>query len=112
AGAHLARCARCRSEVDGLRRLRVVLRAAFEVPGPPEWAGFWPEIVRRIGDGRRPAARPRPWILARPRLAFGGALAALGLASLTLWQVFSTAPVPVAEPGVRVTSARTHHPGA
>ncbi len=83
AGVHVDGCARCRSEVESLRRLRALLVAGFRAPAPADWTGFWPAVVRGIQDAR-PAAKPpgRRW---RPRLAVGGALAAAALAALVIW---------------------------
>ena len=70
-------------------------------------------MVRGIEEGRGAAPLPlsRRWTRAvwRPRLAFGGALAAVALVSLTLWQVYYPAVAP--EGAVIVRSARTEAPG-
>jgi anti-sigma factor RsiW len=108
--AHLAACPRCRREVEELRRLRVLLRAAAPTPPPPDWTGFWAGVARGIEAGRRPAPRPawRRWLGPR-RVALSGALAAAALITLTLWQVFDSATPP--EAAVVVRSARTDLPG-
>lgn len=110
-GAHVAVCATCRGEADGLRRLRTALRASLDVP-EPDWTGFWPAVVRRIEEGRsrEPVPAPRRWLWGwpAPRLAFG-ALAALVIA-LGVWQL---APGPAqSEAGIVVGSAATEDPRA
>ncbi|OLC17091.1 MAG: hypothetical protein AUH29_03325 [Candidatus Rokubacteria bacterium 13_1_40CM_69_27] len=111
--AHLSECARCQHEADELRRLRTLLRGAVSTPPAPDWTGFWAGVVRGIEADRRGAPAPPAWpsrpLLRRPRLAFGGALAAAVLVSLTLWQALYSTPVP--EAAVIVRSARTEHPG-
>jgi anti-sigma factor RsiW len=107
--AHVARCSRCSREADSLRRLSAALRAT---PGPsdPDWTGFWPAIVRGVEDARRtPAPRRRSAWLA-PRWAYGGALAAALLVSLTVWQLMPERLAPDAP--VIVRSANTDYPGA
>lgn len=107
---HVARCARCATEVGELRRLHAVLRATPR-PSDPDWAGFWPGVVRGIEDARRaprPAPRRERWL--RPRWAYGGALAAALLASLTFWQLMPERLTP--EAPVIVRSAATGYPGA
>ena len=114
AARHLDDCTTCRREADELRRLRALMRRAGGAAGPVDWTGFWPGVVRRIQDG--PVARPVevhwrwPRAVSRPRLAFGGAVAALVLASLTLWQSLYTPAV--LEDGVQVSVARTEMPDA
>ncbi len=89
-------------------------RAAAPAAGSPDWTGFWPGVVRRIEDGR--ARKPIeigwswPGALWRPRLAYGGALAAALLATITAWQTFY--PAAVSEEGVVVSAARTEVPDA
>lgn len=115
--AHVAGCARCQAEAEGWRRLRAAVAASLPAPAPPDWTGFWPGILRGIeagaGQPARPPARSRAatWIRTRPRLAFGGALAAALLLSAGLWQVLD-APVGPGAPPVVVRSANTEHPGA
>jgi anti-sigma factor RsiW len=108
--SHLASCGVCQREAGELRRLRGLLQSSL-TPAQPDWTGFWQGVVRGIEDRRE--ARPVPvarrwWQPAwRPRLAFGGALAALLLA-VGIWQL---APGPtVSEAGVVVTSASTEDP--
>lgn len=107
-GVHLAGCARCQGEVALLQRLHDRLRAGLSVAAPTDWTGFWPGIVRGIEERRRPVAVPtRIWPVWRPRLAFGGAVAALLVASLTLWQMWIPgAPAPI----VVVSAAQTEIP--
>ena len=86
---HLSECRTCQGEAEALRRVRALLQRTAELrPGEPDWSGFWPGIVRGVEDARRrqppPVAIPRRWW--RPRWALGGAVAAVGLLSLTLWQ--------------------------
>lgn len=112
AAAHVAACATCRREADGLRRLRTMLRASVDAP-EPDWTGFWPAVVRGIEEGRhrQPVRAPRSWRLgwSPPRLAFG-ALAVALLVSVGVWQL---APGPAqSEAGVMVSSAATEDPHA
>lgn len=111
AGAHVASCRRCQGEVAALRRMRERLRASLSVAPPSDWTGFWPGIVRGIeARQRQPAAVPaRIWPVWRPRLAFGGAVAAILVASLTAWQVWSPGPSAAT---VVVSSAQTEDPAA
>lgn len=112
AARHLTTCGRCRHEADSLRHLQAALRRTLRAPAAPDWTGFWPGIVRGIEERRRDRvpAGARARILARPRLAFGGALAAAVVVSLTLWQLLSPPVAPGATATVR--SADTEHPGA
>lgn len=112
--AHLARCGRCQREADQLRTLRMALHASVIAADPPDWTGFWPGIVRGVEDGRpgAPLRIDAGWwrrrVLSRPRVAFGGALAAAVLVSMTLWQVL--APTVAPEAPAFVTSANTEDP--
>lgn len=108
---HLADCPRCQRQAAELSRLRALLARALEPASTtePDWTGFWPGIVRGIEDGRH--RRPAPERLGRrwrPKWAISGALAAILLASATLWQ-FGSAPVP-GEPAIIVSSADTEYP--
>lgn len=113
AARHMSGCATCQREAEELRRVRVLLKRTLRSGSSraePDWTGFWPGIVRGIEDARRterpPVAAPRRWW--RPRWAFGGALAAGVVASLTLWQAL---PGPLtADPPVVVNSAQTEDP--
>jgi anti-sigma factor RsiW len=109
--AHLELCQACRGEADGLRRMRDALRRSLAV-ADPDWTGFWPGVVRGIEDARRapaPAVTRRAW---HPRLAWGGALAAALLVSVTFWQM-SQAPGPATRGGgVFVHAATTDDPRA
>jgi anti-sigma factor RsiW len=111
AGAHVAGCRRCQSEVAALRRMRERLQESLSVAPPTDWAGFWPGIVRGIEERRRrPAPAPaRTWPVWRPSLAFGGAVAALLVASLTAWQLWAPG---ASSPTVVVSSAQTEDPAA
>ena len=110
--AHLASCAGCQREAEGLRRLRGLLRRTL-TPLQPDWTGFWQGVVRGIEDRRqtRPVPVRRSWweSMWRPRWALGGALATALLVSLGVWQWAPSGPRP-SEAGVMVTSARTEDP--
>jgi len=105
---HADGCARCRSEIAELGRLRTVLRATLQ-PVEPDWTGFWQGIVRGVEDARhvRPARVAPAW--RRPRWALS-AVAAVLVLSVGFWQ-FLPGPAPV-EAGVHVSSARTDDPRA
>lgn len=111
---HLAGCATCRREADGLRRTRALLRRSLSPAASaaePDWAGFWPGIVRGIEDARRAPAMAvarRGWL--RPRWALGSALVAAFLGSMTLWQTIQAPPA--FDPPVIVSAANTDHPQA
>jgi len=102
---HVAACGVCQREVGELRRLHMLLTSTATVRDP-DWAGFWPGVVRGIQDRRMAPARSasRRW---RPQWALGGALAAALLVSLGVWQFG-----PATEPGVLVSSASTGDPRA
>lgn len=107
AAAHIAVCARCRSELVSLRRLATMLRQSAPAAPLPEWTGFWEGIVRRIDA---PVAAPRPHIRWRPRLVAGGAVAALAMGvSVAVWQPWSPFTSP-ASAAISVNSADTTHP--
>jgi anti-sigma factor RsiW len=120
--SHLAGCARCRDEADQLRKLHAALRRTVPVaPAVPDWTGFWAGIVRGIEDSRHAAPEPawRGWLRSAwprsevwrlQRLAFGGAIAAALVVSLTLWQTLQAPPTPSG--AVVVSSARSDAPGA
>jgi anti-sigma factor RsiW len=107
--AHVERCARCSGEAESLTRLKAFLQPAAAV-ADPDWTAFWPGIVRGIQDAResRPVPRRAPWL--RPRWAYGGALAAALLVSLTMWQLVPTKSV--RESPVIVRSADSDDPRA
>ena len=113
AAAHVSTCPRCQHDAEKLRRLRAALQRHLPPPPPPDWTGFWAGVVREIEDDRHvtPAPAPRRWarLLWRPRIAFGGALAAAALISLTLWQAYAPPMLPAG--AVVVWSARTEAPG-
>jgi anti-sigma factor RsiW len=114
AARHLAACAVCHREAEGLRKMRALLQQALSqarsVP-EPDWADFWAGIVHGIEEtkGRAPVqARRRVWL--RPRWALGGALVAALVASMLFWE---SDPVPPAlEAPVVVNSANSDYPGA
>lgn len=114
AAAHVGGCARCRREAEELRRLRAMLRRSLAVSAPTDWTGFWPGIVRSLEDRRQPvldgAPAGRHPLLVRPRLALGGAAAALVVVSVTIWQLSGGDPSPP-ESAVDVRSANTEVPG-
>ena len=108
---HLSRCAACQGESENLRRVRVLLQRTLSLGrAEPDWSGFWPGIVRSVEDARLrktpPVAAPRGWW--RPRWTLGGALAAVLLASVTLWQMTSGPLAPDAP--IVVSSAQTDDP--
>ena len=76
---HLDGCSRCRREVDGLRRMAILLRGPMPAVAEPDWTGFWPGIVRGIQDAPSPGSRPAPsleppWVLGGAAVAVGGLL--------------------------------------
>jgi anti-sigma factor RsiW len=112
---HLETCRRCQHEADEIRRLRGMLRSTL-TPTAPDWTGFWQGVVRGIEDGRslRPVPVEHPWwhlsAAWRPRWALGGALAAVLLTSIGVWE-WVPGPAMLADAGVLVTSASTEDPG-
>jgi anti-sigma factor RsiW len=108
---HLASCSRCAAEASSLTRLRVLVRAIPQ-PTEPDWTGFWPGVVRRVEDAKRAPVRRRTGS-SRMRWAFGGALAAAFVASVTLWQLAPWEPSGQAtDDPIVVRSADTADPGA
>jgi anti-sigma factor RsiW len=110
---HLGGCAPCQREAEDLRRLRALLQRSLTPSARVaelDWSGFWPAIVRGVEDARlrapAPVARPERWW--RPRLALGGAVAAVVIVSLTLWQTVFAPFVP--DGPVVVSSAHTEDP--
>jgi anti-sigma factor RsiW len=109
--AHLASCATCQAEAEGLRRLRSALRRSL-APRDPDWTGFWQGVVRGIDEQRlrAPLREPvRRTFFRRPQWAVGGALAAALLVSLTLWQGVGQGPTLTDAPVV-VNAASTANP--
>ena len=110
--AHVGRCAACRTEVDALRRLNAVIHRSLRVP-EPDWTGFWEGVVRGVEDQRLRAPLPehratRPvW---RSQWAVGGALAAMALLSLSVWQNLGDTPGSITESPVVVNAASTGQP--
>lgn len=86
------------------------LLASMARPADPDWSGFWPGVVRGIQDARvaGPAPRHAAWL--RPRWAYGGALAAALLVTLSVWQLVPTGVQP--EAPVIVQSVATDDPDA
>ena len=112
AARHLAECAACRREAEGLQRVKALLQSALgpsAAPAEPDWSGFWPGVLRGIEDARRAPTAGARRVSRRARWALGGALAAALLISATLWQWQAASP-PVAESPIVVTSADTDHP--
>ncbi len=117
AASHMMACSTCRRDADELRRLKALMSRVAAPAGSPDWTGFWPGVVRRIEDGRvrKPVEIAWRWPRAvwRPRIAFGGAMAAMLLATLGAWQVFGPSPVPLGDhEGVMVSAADTEVPDA
>jgi hypothetical protein len=81
--------------------------------GDPDWTGFWQGVVRGVEDQRLRAPLPeraprRPvW---RSQWAMGGALAAMVLLSVTLWQNLGVSPTSMAEAPIVVNAASTGEP--
>jgi hypothetical protein len=80
--------------------------------GDPDWAGFWPGIVRGIEDARGKKAPPVPAPVRKwrwnSRWAFGGAALAVGILSFSLWQALPD--FLASDPPVVVSSAHTDDP--
>jgi predicted anti-sigma-YlaC factor YlaD len=104
--AHLEGCADCRDTARTLGRLRELVRSAV-VTAEPDWAGFWPGIIRGIEAGPAPRAHSRPArVLRYPRAAIAGTVGA-ALLAVTVWQGDS----PVSPAGATaVAVANTEHP--
>ena len=104
--AHLDGCAGCQEAARTFGRLRELVRSAVGV-AEPDWAGFWPGIIRGIDTGARSRARTRPErVLRYPRAAIAGAVGA-ALLAVTVWQGDS----PVSPGGATtVAVANTEHP--
>jgi predicted anti-sigma-YlaC factor YlaD len=119
-GRHLAECASCRREAEGVRRMKALLQRALgpeTVPAPPDWTGFWPCILRGIEARRHlPATKPHAG-RRRARWALGGALAVALVVGTTLWQwpgqwegQRQTAAPPILEKPVLVSTTAVEHP--
>jgi hypothetical protein len=99
ATAHASRCEGCRSELERLRRLRLLVRSV-EIPvADPDWSGFWPAIRVRIAWGGASAPMRDAWWLpfwkplwGHPRVALGGLAVSSLAVALILWP---SPPVPV-----------------
>ena len=104
--AHLDGCADCQEAARTQGRLRELVRSSV-VAAEPDWAGFWPGVIRGIEAGRDPRARTRPErILRYPRAAIAGAVGAV-LLTVMVWQGDS----PVSPGGATtVAVANTEHP--
>ena len=82
--AHLARCAGCRSEAEGLGHLRGLVASSAAL-AEPDWTGFWPGVVRGIEASTPLPVRPRSrrHVEAR-RVAVAGAFVA-ALLAIVIW---------------------------
>jgi hypothetical protein len=90
--AHLERCAACREEIDGLRRLRAATRSAFDgAPTLQPRPGFAEELASRT---RSAAAETRPPRWNRRGWLAAAASALLGIAAGWGWREWSTARLP------------------
>jgi len=78
----------------------------------PDWAAFWPGIVRGIEDARGKNAPPVPTSVRKwrwnPRWALGGAALAVGILSFSLWRAMPD--FLASDPPVVVSSAHTDDP--
>lgn len=99
---HVSHCQMCGSEVERLRRLRLLVKSTRVEVADPDWAPFWPAVHARIVRDRPQAMRDSWWfpiwkpVWGHPRMAFGGALAAGLAAAVMLWPApaaFTTASV-------------------
>jgi anti-sigma factor RsiW len=109
--AHVGTCRRCTADARALTRMKSLLVGLPAAP-EPDWAGFWPGVVRGIQDARTPRREPRRFGWLRPRWAYGGAFAAALLVSTAVWKL-TPPPSPVAsESPVIVRSADTGDPDA
>jgi anti-sigma factor RsiW len=108
---HLTGCSTCQREAEALRKMRALLqRSSGQSRVAPDWTGFWPGIVRGIEDAGRRESPPvvAQWRWWQSRWALGGAVAAVGLVSLTFWQTLPGLLTP--DPPVVVSSAHTEDP--
>ena len=100
---HLDACLPCRGRMAGIRRLFELVEAE---PVPERGEAYGRDVWRRIAA--RLPERPRPrWrlVLAPPRLAFAGALAAIALAAFLAGRI-SRGPEPPAAATVLQTRER------
>ena len=100
---HLDACLPCRGRMAGIRRLFELVEAE---PVPERGEAYGRDVWRRIAA--RLPERPRPgWrlVLAPPRLAFAGALAAIALAAFLAGRI-SRGPEPPAAATVSQTRER------
>jgi anti-sigma factor RsiW len=106
---HLDGCPRCRQEIEGLRRMAVLLRQAIPAAAEPDWTGFWPGIVRGVRDGipRGAIAVQRRW--SRRWVLSGAAVAAV--AALSLVVAYEHLGPSGPDESVVVTAADTQYPG-
>jgi hypothetical protein len=93
AARHLAACATCREEVEGLRRALADMRSV-EVPEPSPlfWDHFSARVREAIAAGPAPGAEPRPGFPVRWTVALGSLSAAVVAGLL----VVGRPPVPLA----------------
>lgn len=91
AAEHVAGCARCRSEVERLRRLRLLVRSAQAEPAEPDWSDFWPSVRMRIARETPQPVRESWWlpfwkpVWGHPRVALGSVAVSTLAAALVLW---------------------------
>lgn len=96
---HVSRCEGCRSEVERLRRFRLLVRSADVQVADPDWSGFWPAVRVRIVSGEAVEPVREAWWLpfwkpvwGHPRVALGGIVVSSLAVALMLWP---SAPGPV-----------------
>ena len=88
--AHVSSCASCRSEVERLRQLRLLVRSAH-APADPDWSGFWPSVRMRIARETPRPVRESWWlpfwkpVWGHPRMALGSVVVSTLAAALVLW---------------------------
>ena len=89
--AHLERCSDCRGLVGRQTQLASLVKASVFQPTEPDWSGFWPGVQAKL---QRESPKPvhDPWWVpfwrpfwGHPRLALGGAMAAVLAVGLSLW---------------------------
>jgi len=91
AAEHVSGCASCRSEVERLRRLRLLVRSAHAEPAGPDWSGFWPSVRTRIARETPQPVRESWWlpfwkpVRGHPRVALGSVAVSTLAAALVLW---------------------------